>query len=203
MAGVDAHLLPRLEVEADDLAVQLDVGAALAREFLQEEAAAAEDADPELLLHVHGELDAFLATDEAVAVDNELVVAVEGELADLAGRLRCERDEATRARRVAGHEERAPTERTLRRLQETALRHSDIATGLERDVTAEPRQLARLSDDCLAIGQRHRQDRCRWPGDHSIHKSSSLAGIGKSMATVSLRRNTSSQAARPRHHRSR
>lgn len=105
-------------------------------------------------------------------MDDKLMIAVEHELADLARSLRRKRDEATRTRRVAGHEERTATQCTFRRLQETALRHPDIATRLERDITSKPRQLTRLSHYCLAIGERHSQDGCRRPGDHSIHKSS-------------------------------
>src|SRR5260370_1403370 len=65
VAGMDAELLSRIELERDHLAVELDERAALAGETLQEEPFAAEDAHAELLLQEDAQLDPLLATHEA------------------------------------------------------------------------------------------------------------------------------------------
>ena len=88
MAGVDAQQLARLQLLDEDLAVEVDKGAAGAGQALQYEALAAEEACAEPLAEVHVQIDALVGTHEGVLLHNVRLPVGQIKIEDLAGELR-------------------------------------------------------------------------------------------------------------------
>lgn len=155
--GMDTERFARTQVAHDNFTAQFKPGSSCARDLLQQEAVAAEDACTEGLLKAHAKLNLWGCAQKAMPMNEVLMAWPDFDRKDVPGDLRRKSDfTLATLRLVLGHEQGSAAGHALDRAKEPAAA-AELRVRAHGDRLRHPAQLTSLRDDAFTRLQQQLQ----------------------------------------------